>query len=112
MALFGSSSSSDVTSEPSSTELKNALIQQVQTEAAVNNARALVSKINENCFDRCVPAPGSSLSSGESTCLSSCMEKYISLWNTTSRTYIARVQQESRRMGGGADVLGALGSSS
>jgi mitochondrial import inner membrane translocase subunit TIM13 len=44
MALFGSSSS-DVTgaADPSSTELKNALIQQVQTEAAVGNARALVA---------------------------------------------------------------------
>lgn len=46
MSFFGSSSSSDsanITAEPSSTELKNALIQQVQAEAAVTNARALVT---------------------------------------------------------------------
>ncbi|EED15508.1 mitochondrial intermembrane space translocase subunit Tim13, putative [Talaromyces stipitatus ATCC 10500] len=109
MSFFGSSSSSKSSEDASSTALKNALMQQVQTEAAVANARTLVSKINENCFDRCIPTPGSSLSSSESTCLSSCMEKYINVWNTTSRAYISRVQKESKRMGAGADVLGALG---
>lgn len=28
------------------------------------------------------------------------MEKYIAMWNVTSRTYIARVGQESKRLGG------------
>ncbi|EEA22605.1 hypothetical protein EYB25_005387 [Talaromyces marneffei] len=110
MSLFGSSSSS-TPSEQSSAELKNALMQSVQAEAAVANTRILINKINENCFDRCIPTPGSTLSAGESTCLSSCMDKYINLWNVTSRAYVSRVQKESKRMGAGADVLGALGTS-
>ncbi|KAH8705725.1 putative mitochondrial intermembrane space translocase subunit Tim13 [Talaromyces proteolyticus] len=105
MALFGSSETS---SSDSSTELKKSLMQQVQAEAAMSNARLLVAKINENCFERCIPSPGSSLSAGENTCLSSCMEKYISAWNLTSRTYVARVQSEAKKMGASADVLGGL----
>ncbi|QKX59892.1 uncharacterized protein TRUGW13939_07034 [Talaromyces rugulosus] len=105
MSFFGSSSSTPAGAEPGSTELKNALMKQVQAEAAMTNARALVSKINENCFDRCITSPGSSLSSGETSCLSSCMEKYISVWNTTSRTYINRVQLETKNMGGSEPLL-------
>ncbi|KAJ5081949.1 hypothetical protein NUU61_010213 [Penicillium alfredii] len=94
MSMFGSSSNK------SSEDVKTALVRQLQQEAAMTNARALIGKINEHCFDACVPAPGSSLSSKESGCLSSCMEKYIAMWNITSRTYVARVGQESKRMGG------------
>ncbi|KAE8144112.1 Tim10/DDP family zinc finger-domain-containing protein, partial [Aspergillus avenaceus] len=65
-------------------------------------------KVNEHCFDHCVPAPGSTMTSKEETCLSQCMEKYISLWNTASRTYIARVSQESKRLGGGAENIGLM----
>lgn len=56
-----------------------------------------------------MPNPGSSLSSSDSTCLSACVEKYISVWNATSRAYMARVNKESKKMGVGADVMGALG---
>ncbi|KAL1985072.1 hypothetical protein VTN96DRAFT_8307 [Rasamsonia emersonii] len=121
MPLFGGSSSSSssssgnsASSDATSAELKSALMQQVQAEAALNNARALMTKMNENCFDRCIPNPGSSLSSQESTCLSTCMEKYISMWNTTSRAYIARIGRESKKMGGGVDAgtLASLGTPS
>ncbi|KAF4979202.1 hypothetical protein F66182_17302 [Fusarium sp. NRRL 66182] len=112
MSFFGSSSSStSPASEPSSTELKNALIQQVQAEAATANTRILITKVNENCFDRCVSTPGSTLSAGESTCLTTCMEKYTNFWNATGRAYVSRVATESKKMGAGADVLGALGAS-
>lgn len=60
----------------------------------------LEQKLNEHCFERCIPTPGDSLSSKEESCLSTCMEKYISTWNTVSRTYIARVSKESKRLGG------------
>jgi import inner membrane translocase subunit TIM13 len=32
--------------------------------------------------------------------LSICMEKYISMWNTTSRAYLSRLSRESKKMGG------------
>jgi import inner membrane translocase subunit TIM13 len=41
----------------------------------------------------CIPTPGSSLSSGESTCYTNCMEKYMAAWNTTSRQYLTHVQK-------------------
>ncbi|KAJ5666384.1 uncharacterized protein N7477_008832 [Penicillium maclennaniae] len=106
MSLFGSSTTAP---SKSSEEIKAALVQQLQQEAAMSNARALIGKINEHCYDACVPAPGTSLSSKESGCLSSCMEKYIAMWNVTSRTYIARVSQESKKMGGDASALVAMG---
>ncbi|KAJ5666714.1 Mitochondrial import inner membrane translocase subunit tim13 [Penicillium macrosclerotiorum] len=107
MSLFGSGSGSATPS--SSGDIKTALLQQVQQEAAMSNARALIGKINENCFDACIPAPGSSLSSKESTCLSSCMEKYINMWNVTSRTYMARMSQESKKLGGDASAIATMG---
>jgi import inner membrane translocase subunit TIM13 len=42
-----------------------------------------------------VPKPGTSLSSGEEGCFKSCMEKYMSAWNTVSKQYVARIQRES-----------------
>jgi len=68
---------------------------QVRQEAAIVNARQLIEKINEHCFERCVPKPGASLSRGEETCFSSCMEKYMSAWNAVSRQYVSRIQKEA-----------------
>ncbi|KAF2015490.1 hypothetical protein BU24DRAFT_421796 [Aaosphaeria arxii CBS 175.79] len=75
---------------------KTQIMRQVQQEAAMQNARMLVEKLNEHCFERCVPKPGSSLSKGEETCFTSCMEKYMQAWNTVSKQYVARIQQESQ----------------
>ncbi|KAJ4363504.1 protein translocase subunit [Neocucurbitaria cava] len=74
---------------------KTQIMRQVQQEAAMQNARMLVEKLNEHCFERCVPKPGTSLSKGEETCFTSCMEKYMSAWNTVSKQYVARIQRES-----------------
>jgi len=74
-------------------DAKTEVMQQVRQQAAIANARALVEKLNEHCFDRCIPTPGSSLSSGESTCYTNCMEKYMAAWNTTSRQYLTHVQK-------------------
>ncbi|RAL17733.1 protein translocase subunit TIM13 [Aspergillus homomorphus CBS 101889] len=105
MALFGSDNSAASSSPSTSQEVKDSLIRQVQQEAAMSNARSLIGKVNEHCFEACVPTPGSSLSTKESTCLSQCMEKYIGFWNATSRAYISRVSKESKKAGG-ADLSG------
>ncbi|KAL6707235.1 protein translocase subunit [Coniothyrium glycines] len=78
---------------------KRAVMAQVQQEAAMQNARMLVEKLNEHCFERCVPKPGTSLSKGEETCFTNCMEKYMSSWNTVSKQYVARIQRESQQGG-------------
>ncbi|KAE8378363.1 Tim10/DDP family zinc finger-domain-containing protein [Aspergillus bertholletiae] len=97
MALFGSSSNN---AAPSQQEVKTAIVKQLQQEAAMANARNLIGKVNEHCFEACIPTPGSSITTQEETCLSQCMEKYISFWNAASRTYVSRVARESKRLGG------------
>ncbi|CAD0029971.1 unnamed protein product [Aureobasidium pullulans] len=89
MSFLGGSAAS------SSASQTQAIKQQVAQEAAVANARQLVEKLNEHCFERCIPKPGFSLSSGESTCYSQCMEKYMSAWNVVSKQYINRIQREA-----------------
>ena len=109
----------------SSSDPKTQIMNQIRQEAAVNNARALINvplpipllyqytnaqsqKLNGHCFDKCIPSPGSSLSSREQSCLSSCMEKYMGTWNTVSRVYIAQIQKTASAQGG-ASGLGELG---
>ncbi|OJD16251.1 hypothetical protein ACJ73_08897 [Blastomyces percursus] len=72
-----------------------------------------MQKVNENCFEKCIPSPGSSLSSKEQTCLTACMEKYIQLWNATSRAYGLRANQEQKMGGvGGSSSFGGSGDGS
>lgn len=59
----------------------------------------LSQKLQENCFEKCVPKPGTSLSSSETSCMTSCMEKYMAAWNQVNSAYIARIRQESGNAG-------------
>ncbi|OTB08645.1 hypothetical protein M426DRAFT_316653 [Hypoxylon sp. CI-4A] len=77
-----------------SESVKAEVIKQVKTQYVMDNARQLIEKINDHCFEKCVPKPGSSLSSSEQTCFTQCMEKYMSAWNQVSSTYISRLQRE------------------
>ncbi|KAF2456516.1 Tim10/DDP family zinc finger-domain-containing protein, partial [Lineolata rhizophorae] len=72
---------------------KEAIMQQVREAGAVQNAKLL--KLNEHCFDKCVPKPGASLSRGEEACFSQCMQKYMDAWNAVSRRYVQHIQRES-----------------
>ncbi|KAL8727892.1 MAG: hypothetical protein Q9166_005769 [cf. Caloplaca sp. 2 TL-2023] len=85
----------------SSSDPKTQIMDQIRQEAAVNNARALITKLNGHCFDKCIPSPGTSLSKKEEGCLSACMEKYMGAWNTVSRVYIAQIQKTAGQTGGG-----------
>ncbi|KAI1426972.1 Tim10/DDP family zinc finger-domain-containing protein [Xylaria sp. FL1777] len=80
--------------ESESEAVKNDVIRQVQTQFAVSNAKHLLQAINEHCFERCLPTPGSSLSRGEETCFTQCVEKYMAGWNQVSSSYIRRMQRE------------------
>ncbi|KAF9016630.1 hypothetical protein BGZ52_005709, partial [Haplosporangium bisporale] len=44
---------------------KQQVMDQVRSELALANAQELINKINEKCFAKCVPKPGSSLDSSE-----------------------------------------------
>ncbi|RPA87624.1 mitochondrial import inner membrane translocase subunit tim13 [Ascobolus immersus RN42] len=75
-------------------EKKKALMERIAQEQSIANARALVAKINENCFDKCIPKPGSKMSSSDESCVTKCLEKYMTVWNTVSSEYIKRIQTE------------------
>ncbi|PSR94264.1 Tim10/DDP family zinc finger-domain-containing protein [Coniella lustricola] len=77
-----------------SSKLKETVMRQVQVESNTSNVRMLVEKMNENCFEKCVPKPGASLSSGEQTCFTNCMEKYMTAWNQVNSAYIQRIKRE------------------
>jgi len=91
----------------SGSDVKTQIMNQVRQEAAVHNARQLIEKINEHCFERCIPKPGSSISRGEESCFSSCMEQYMTSWNAISRQYVARIQKEQQAQGAGG-MLGGM----
>ncbi|KAI2630719.1 Tim10/DDP family zinc finger-domain-containing protein [Hypoxylon sp. NC1633] len=69
--------------------------EQIKNQDAIENAKYLIDKVNEHCFEKCVPKPGTSLSSSEQTCAKQCLEKYMAAWNVVSVTYARRVQRES-----------------
>ncbi|KFH49002.1 Mitochondrial import inner membrane translocase subunit-like protein [Hapsidospora chrysogenum ATCC 11550] len=103
-----------------SKQVKDAVMQQIVNETNVANARLLIEqarpvlrqraptrdttsrrltgpaaqKVQENCFEKCVPKPGGSMSSSESSCATSCMEKYMAAWNQVNSAYISRLRQE------------------
>ncbi|RKU48053.1 protein translocase subunit [Coniochaeta pulveracea] len=77
-----------------SESVKKAVIRQILTESNTANARQLIEKVNENCFEKCIPKPGTSVSSSESSCVTQCLEKYMAAWNQVNQAYIRRIQQE------------------
>lgn len=50
--------------------------------------------MNESCYEKCVPKPGSSLSSGEQTCFTNCMDKYMAAWNNVNSTFLQRLKKD------------------
>ncbi|RUP45105.1 Tim10/DDP family zinc finger-domain-containing protein [Jimgerdemannia flammicorona] len=78
---------------------KQQVMDQVRGDLALANAQELINKMNEKCFTKCVPKPGYRLESGEKTCLSKCMDRYMEAWNVVSRTYVNRLQEETRQHG-------------
>jgi len=72
---------------------KQQFMDQVRQQQALEQARTLIDKLSDNCFEKCIPKPGSSMTKAESTCITSCMEKYMAAWNTVSKQYIERIQK-------------------
>lgn len=103
-----------------SATVKQQLMQKVQIEAQTANLRMLLEvllpvaipifclrahanpwypqKIQENCFEKCVAKPGTSLSSSEQSCATTCMEKYMQAWNQVNSAFINRVRAEQGNM--------------
>ncbi|KAH6624944.1 Tim10/DDP family zinc finger-domain-containing protein [Chaetomium sp. MPI-SDFR-AT-0129] len=84
-----------------SDSVKKTIMKEALQATNTAEAQVLIQNINETCFERCVPKPGSSLSSGEQTCLKACMEKYMAAWNQINTAYVRRIQQEVGNQGQG-----------
>ncbi|KAI9791118.1 MAG: protein translocase subunit [Peltula sp. TS41687] len=85
-----------------SSDPKTNIMETIRQDSAVTNARALLENISLHCFEKCVPKPATSLSRGEQTCMTLCMEKYMAAWNTVRTQYLNRIQREQ-----GSPTLGA-----
>ncbi|KAF7375053.1 Tim10/DDP family zinc finger domain-containing protein [Mycena sanguinolenta] len=73
---------------------KEAVMNAVRNEIALTNAQQLMNSANERCYKACVTKPGTSLSSGEQTCLSRCLDRYMEAFNIVRRTYMTRLSKE------------------
>ncbi|KAF9448620.1 hypothetical protein P691DRAFT_34820 [Macrolepiota fuliginosa MF-IS2] len=80
---------------------KEQIMSQIKNELALVQAQELINKANEKCFAKCIPKPGSSLSSAEQTCLGRCLDRYMDAFNVVSKTYIAKLNKER----GTADIF-------
>mmetsp|Transcript_26410 Transcript_26410/g.50159 ORF Transcript_26410/g.50159 Transcript_26410/m.50159 type:complete len:82 (+) Transcript_26410:90-335(+) len=49
----------------------------VQQENTKMEFRAFAAKVTEGCFEKCISAPGKSLSSGENDCLEKCAARFL-----------------------------------
>jgi len=67
---------------------------QVKNEFALANVQELMSKMNDQCFKKCIPKPGSKLDSSDQACLAKCMDRYMEAWNIVAKVYANRLQKE------------------
>ncbi|KHJ31832.1 putative mitochondrial import inner membrane translocase subunit tim13 [Erysiphe necator] len=81
----------------SSQDQKAAVMRQVRDEATLANGKQLIEKVNDNCFEKCIPKPGAALSTSETSCLTQCMEKYMMAWSIVHRQYTNRIAIELGR---------------
>jgi import inner membrane translocase subunit TIM13 len=98
MGFFGTSApaASDNKVLSDSSSVKKEIQDLIAQELAIANATELVSKITENCFDKCITQPSTSLNGQEDLCVNQCLEKYMRSWNVISKSYINRIQQSSK----------------
>ncbi len=73
---------------------KDELMEKVKQEIALANFQELLTKITEKCFKQCISKPGTSLDNSEQKCVAMCMDRYIDAYNTVSKAYSSRIQQE------------------
>ncbi|KAK4526364.1 hypothetical protein GAYE_SCF23G4278 [Galdieria yellowstonensis] len=78
-----------------SPEERNQVEERVKNEMLRQVFQELVQTISEKCFLKCITKPGSSLTSGEQTCLAKCMDRYLDAMGIVSKTLIERSSRNS-----------------
>ncbi|KAF3340333.1 Mitochondrial import inner membrane translocase subunit Tim13 [Carex littledalei] len=81
MDAFSSPSSSSSGSGMST----EALMTQIKSQLAEAYAQEFLETVGNKCFAKCVTKPGTSLSGGESSCVSRCVDRYIEATGIISR---------------------------
>ncbi|KAI6155364.1 Tim10/DDP family zinc finger-domain-containing protein [Pisolithus tinctorius] len=81
---------------------KEAVMNSIRSELALVNVQELINKATEKCFAKCVPKPGTSLTSSDEACLARCLDRYMEAFTVVSRTYTARISRESSQLRGAA----------
>ncbi|KEY70222.1 hypothetical protein S7711_04331 [Stachybotrys chartarum IBT 7711] len=76
-----------------STAIKQRLKKEMLDESNMANARLLIEKLQDTCFQSCIQKPSSSLSSSDKACLEHCMNKYMQAWNLVNSAYINKIRQ-------------------
>eukprot|EP00045_Choanoeca_perplexa_P020768 m.4999 g.4999 ORF g.4999 m.4999 type:complete len:114 (+) comp7356_c0_seq1:72-413(+) len=72
------------------------VMSQVQQQVQMSQFTELLQKMSHACFEKCVPKPGTSLSSSEQACIGKCADRFVEAMSMVSRTYIAKLQQSQR----------------
>ncbi|KAK6023711.1 Tim10/DDP family zinc finger [Ostertagia ostertagi] len=75
-------------------EKQQQVIQAVKQQAAIANAQNLITDLSDKCTQKCITAPGSSLSNSDKQCLQRCMDRFMDSWNLVSQTLQKRLQDE------------------
>ncbi|KAK1438524.1 hypothetical protein QVD17_04333 [Tagetes erecta] len=78
--------SSPSSSSPSSQMSTEDFMDQLKVQLAQAYAEEFLETVRGKCFDKCITKPGSSLSGGESSCISRCVDRYIEATGIISRS--------------------------
>ncbi|KAK1408984.1 hypothetical protein QVD17_41195 [Tagetes erecta] len=82
MDAFSSSSSSSSSSQMSTEDFMD----QLKVQLAQAYAEEFMETVRGKCFDKCITKPGSSLSGGEGSCISRCVDRYVEATGIISKS--------------------------
>ncbi|KAL3834886.1 hypothetical protein ACJIZ3_009622 [Penstemon smallii] len=66
------------------------LMENLKVQFAQAYAEEFLETVRGKCFDKCITKPGSSLSGGEASCISRCVERYIEATGIISRSLFSQ----------------------
>lgn len=96
MSFLGLGGSKDAT--PAISAEQQQIVDQIKgsiaQEIATTYASSLVNALSENCFEKCIKEPKSSLDVFEDKCVNDCSAKFMRAWNVISKSYVARINQK------------------
>ncbi|KAI6103864.1 Tim10/DDP family zinc finger-domain-containing protein [Pisolithus croceorrhizus] len=96
--FFKASSHTQDSAQAGTNARKEAVMNSIRSEIALVNVQELINKATEKCFAKCVPKPGTSLTSSDEACLARCLDRYMEAFTVVSKSYTARISRESSQL--------------